>query len=214
MVGSLIPADADLGGVSDPPVVFADDPRATGPAVVFDHQLGSSLATRHVVDHGHRRIGFIAPPRAWANVGPKYDGFESAVSGLEDASVDVRVVSTADFTTDEGLRAATQLLSEPDPPTALVAGSDGLAFGALRAARQLGLRVPEDLAVIGNDGIELGGDLDPPLTTVEVPVAEMGYEATRMLQRLIAGEQLDQARITLEPRILVRRSCGCDRLSP
>lgn len=209
IAGAMVPAEivSDVNG--QPPIVFADFPGAQGPSVLFDHEEGSALATAHMLEHGHRRIGFIAPPRELPSVGPKYDGFERA---LARAGVNFRAElsdTAADFAVESGYRSALRLLTRDAPPTAIVAASDSLAIGTIRAARELAISIPEQLAVVGNDDIASASDTAPPLTTVMAPAAELGSRAIGMLEQLIAGEPLEPASVTLSTQLVVRQSCGC-----
>lgn len=209
VAGAMVPPEIDAVTNRQPPIVFADFPGAPGPSVLFDHERGSALATGHMLEHGHRRIGFIAPPRELPSAAPKYAGYERA---LAHAGVDLRteLIETApDFAVESGHRSALQLLDRDDPPTAIVAASDSLAVGTIRAARELAISIPEELAVIGNDNIASASDTAPPLTTIMTPAAELGSRAITMLEQLIAGQPLEHATITLDTRLVVRRSCGC-----
>ena len=191
-----------------PRMVFADWPGGPAPAVDFDLEAATFLGIRHLLEHGHTRIGLIAPDRSWPNLSPRYAGYEKALraAGLE---ADPRLQAvTPDFAVTSGRAAADHLLHLPQPPTALVTVGDVLAVGAYQAAQQLGLRVPKSLAIVGGDG---SPDLvlDPPLTTVALPARQMGIEAMGMLQRLIAGQPPKPRRRTLHPHLVIGRSCGC-----
>lgn len=208
VVSTMIPADTDLRGPGLPPIVFADYPGAPGPTILFDHHHGSALATEHMLEHGHQRIGFLAPPRALANVAPKYEGYELTMRNAGGVAVGP-VETSADFEIPSSREAALRLLDRPDRPTAVVAASDHHAIGVMHAARRLGLSIPDDVALIGNDDIMVAELLQPALTSIHVPVAEMAQQAMAMLQRLIAGKKLRRARVTLDVRLMARRSCGC-----
>lgn len=209
VAGAMVPAEIEAGINGQPPIVFADYPGAPGPSVLFDHEQGSALATAHMLEHGHRRIGFIAPPRELPSAAPKYAGYERA---LAQAGVALRaqLIETApDFAVESGHRGALRLLDRDDPPTAIVAASDSLAIGTIRAARELGVSIPEELALVGNDNIASASDTAPPLTTIMAPAAELGSRSIGMLEQLIAGQPLEHAAITLGTRLVVRQSCGC-----
>ena len=209
VAGDMVPPEIEAGINGQPPIVFADFPGAPGPSVLFDHEKGSALATAHVLEHGHRRIGFIAPPRELPSAAPKYAGYERA---LAQAGVALRaelIETTPDFAVESGHRGALRLLDRDDPPTAIVAASDSLAIGTIRAARELGVSIPEELALVGNDNIASAGDTAPPLTTIMAPAAELGSRSIGVLEQLIAGQPLEHAAITLGTRLVVRQSCGC-----
>ena len=209
VAGAMVPSEVETGIEGHPPIVFADFPGAPGPSVVFDHDQGSALATGHMLEHGHRRVGFIAPPRELPSAAPKYAGYERA---LVAAGVDLEaelIESTPDFAVESGQRGALRLLDRDDPPTAIVAASDSLAIGTIRAAREVGISIPEELALIGNDNIASSRDTAPPLTTIVAPAAELGSRSIGMLEQLIAGQPLEHSVITLGTRLVIRQSCGC-----
>lgn len=192
-----------------PPIVFIDHPGASRPGVDFDLEDSSYQATSHMIEHGHRLIGYVTPPSVWPNVAPKLAGFQRAMA---EAGREVRselVAGVEDFAIESGYRAAIRLLDHSEPPTGIVVASDALALGAMHAITSRGLRIPEDVALIGNDGIDIGAIVRPSLTTVALPVREAGVEAVAMLQRLIAGERPHPARVVLGVDLVVRETCGC-----
>jgi LacI family repressor for deo operon, udp, cdd, tsx, nupC, and nupG len=94
-------------------------------------------------------------------------------------------------------------------PTAIFAVGDILAFGAMRAVKERGLRIPDDVALVGYNDVEMAAVVEPPLTTVAAPARDVGATAMHMLLRLVAGETVEQAQIVLPTQLVVRRSCGC-----
>jgi LacI family transcriptional regulator len=121
------------------------------------------------------------------------------------------LIRRAEPTSDNGHRAAAELLGLPDPPTALIGFNDKMAVGALRAAREHGLRVPEDLSIAGFDDIELSQATCPPLTTVRQPLAEMGRMAVTLLARLLDRHRLEALHIELATELVPRGSTGTAR---
>ena len=111
----------------------------------------------------------------------------------------------------EGREAGGALLDLPDPPTAIFAFSDNIAIGALRAARERGLRVPEDLSIVGFDDIEHATIVTPALTTVRQPLAEMGRTAVSLLVRLLERQRFETLHVELATRLVVRESTGPPR---
>jgi DNA-binding LacI/PurR family transcriptional regulator len=209
VAGAMVPAGIAVGDAGLPPIVFTDYPDAPGPSVLFDHERGSALATTHLFEHGHRRIGFIAPLRQNPAVEPKYAGYELALTENGIAVEEELIAIASGFSIESGHHAAIELLSQSDPPTAIAAASDSLAIGTIRAARELGISIPGDLALAGNDDITTAGETDPPLTTVVASAKDSGTCAIGMLERLIAGQSLADTTVTLDTRLVVRRSCGC-----
>jgi DNA-binding LacI/PurR family transcriptional regulator len=132
-------------------------------------------------------------------------GYHSALlaAGLP---ITPELVCEANFRIDDGYRAAQQLLSRPNRPTAIFAQNDNMAVGTLRAAQELGLRVPADLSLVGFDDVELASVVSPPLTTVSQPLQEIGRLAVTVLFRQLAGQPLDATRVELSTRLVVRAS--------
>lgn len=201
------------GGVQPtglPPVVAVDIPQADGPAVVLDGESAGEQAAEHLIHaHGHRRIGLVTAPLAFDNVRKVHDGFVRALGrhGIEFPEAFLAVAP--DFAPESGRRAATRLLRAHPEVSAVLAVSDTLAIGVLQAARQLGRQVPETLAVVGYNDIELAAHVAPPLTTVAAPAYEMGEAAMGMLNTLLASGELQPERRVLPTALVVRRSCGC-----
>ncbi|MBM2617077.1 LacI family DNA-binding transcriptional regulator [Actinoplanes sp. LDG1-06] len=187
------------------------DPREQVPrdiaAVSAAHFAGSRSLTAHLTAHGHRRIGLLAGPDNWLASSARRAGH---VSALADAGVllDPRLSIAGEPTVRFGFEAARQLLSQPTRPTALVAFNDKAASGALAAAAQLGLRVPEDLSIAGFDDIDLAQATRPTLTTVRQPLAEMGRIAVGLLMRLLDHHRLDALHVELATELIIRDSTG------
>jgi LacI family transcriptional regulator len=140
----------------------------------------------------------------------RVDGYRSA---LERAGVafDQALVRYGDFQHEGGFARAVELLELPDPPTAIFAGSDQQAFGVYEAARQRGMRIPEDLSVVGFDDLPGARWASPPLTTVRQPLAEMGSVAAQMLGELVEGLPLRSTRVELSTALIVRESTAAPR---
>ena len=175
------------------------------PSVGSTNFAGGMDATAHLIGLGHRRIGLLeGPPEAMVSIA-RLHGYHAALSraGLV---ADPALVRAGAFTFDAGLAAATELLSSPDRPSALFASNDAQALGALEAARTLGLRVPEDLSLVGFDDTPSARRSAPPLTTVRQPFAEMGRTAMRRLLRVADGERLGTPRVELATELIIRKS--------
>lgn len=192
-----------------PPIVYADSPNMPGPSVGFNRVQGAYDIVRHLIDHGHQRIGVISPSEEWSTIADVFRGYRMALdeAGLELYPELVATVET--FAAAEGAAALDRLLSNSSPTTAVFAAGDMLALGAMRRARERGISVPHDMAIAGFGKIEVSSLVDPPLTTVSLPPEEMGMEAMTLLRTSIAGEEVDPHQITLEPHLLIRGSCGC-----
>lgn len=213
--GIIVTAGDLVDGVDTsglPPLVFIDAPRSPGPSIDYDLEGSQYLATAHLIEHGHTRIGFIAPPLWLSMVAPKLAGHLRALeeAGIEpDEHLTVQV-EDFDFTSTAGAHAATRLLGSEDPPTAITTSTDAFAVGAYQTARSLGIRIPDDLAVSSNDDSPSARILDPALTTVSLPIPQAGELAVRSLSQLRNGEALPE-RVVLDVELITRRSCGCNQ---
>jgi DNA-binding LacI/PurR family transcriptional regulator len=188
------------------PVVLVDTflPGSELPAIAPDYRAGARLATEHLLRLGHRRVGFIGARVSYPFGWETHEGYAEALAAAR-VGYDPAQVRRAAI----GVEAATaSLLAMAEPPTALFAVTDAMALGALRAARERGRRVPDDLAVVGMDDIELSAYTDPPLTTVRVAKEEMGRLAAERLIALIEGGGERPAVSMVAGELVVRGSCG------
>lgn len=175
------------------------------PVVSATHLQGARAAMEHLIGLGHRRIGAITGPPGWCATVDRLDGYRSALLAAE-LPVDPELVCEGDFLLEGGYRGASHLIDLAQPPTAIFAFNDTMAIGALRAARERGLRVPQDLSVIGFDGAEVSLMVEPLLTTVRQPLQEMGRVAASLLLRMLDGQPLEAMRLQLATRLVVRDS--------
>ncbi len=157
-------------------LIDIDSPGYEMDSISVDNFSGGKLAAQHLASLGHKRIACISGSiETRYNLG-RLNGFRE---GLMDGGVEVdeALISRADFNTFSGLNVATQLLEKKDRPTAIFCCSDLLAYGAMKAANVKGLKVPEDLSIVGFDDIFLSPYTNPPLTTVRQPIPELTEEA-------------------------------------
>ena len=195
-------------GLAMVPFVTVDWPGCSGPSVELDLGGIGYQAIRHLLDHGHRRIGLITYAAEIANVKPLNEGYHRALqdAGLQrDPNLVARV---GGFDLAAGAEGAFKLMNVPNPPTAIFAITDLMATGAMQAIKASGRSVPGDIALVGFNDIPLAGMLSPPLTTATAPAYAMGQEAMKMLNRLIKGERLKQKRVIFPSHLVVRQSCG------
>jgi len=173
--------------------------------VEVNHELGGSLATRHLLELGHRHIACITGPLALSSAQQRLQGYRKAL--LEaGVTVDRGYEVTGDFTSAQGFAAMHSLLALPKKPTAVFACNDLMAFGALSAAASAGLRVPDDISVIGFDDIALAAFASPSLTTIAQPKHELGELAARLLLDRIAQPDGAHRCEVLQPTLCLRRS--------
>jgi LacI family transcriptional regulator len=185
------------------------DPREPPPdgiaCVAAMHAAGAKLATEHLLLLGHRRIGVIAGAPGWYATEERLAGFRAALAAAG-ILPDDELIAYSDWRIPWGMRAAEQILSLPDPPTAIFGFNDNVAIGALHAAHKRGLAVPDDLSVVGFDDTALAVTVLPQLTSIRQPLAEMGRMGASLLVRLIEGQRVDALRVELATKLVVRES--------
>ncbi|MEV6180085.1 LacI family DNA-binding transcriptional regulator [Streptomyces sp. NPDC052015] len=190
------------------PLVVVDptgSPALDTPAIGAANWAGGLAATEHLLSLGHRRIGLIAGPPRLLCSRARFDGYRAALeaAGL---AVEESLVVPGDFRPESGFTGCTALLDLHEPPTALFAASDQMALGAIEALRRRGLRVPEDMSVVGFDDLPEVRWSSPPLTTVRQPLADMGKLAARTVLSLARGDRPDAPRVELGTELVVRSS--------
>jgi LacI family transcriptional regulator, xylobiose transport system transcriptional regulator len=191
------------------PVVNLDptgEPSHPTPSVGAMNWNGGLAAARHLLELGHRRIAMInGSPAEFVCCRAREDGYRAA---LEAAGVrpDRALVRVAPLYMTGGLAEATELLALPKPPTAIFAANDLQALGVYEAARRAGVRIPEDLSVVGFDDLPFVQWLGPPLTTVRQPLMQMGATAAEMALTMANGRSPDYERIELPTTLMVRQS--------
>lgn len=196
---------ADLLGEGNPPLVLVNN-ELPGPnvfSVRMDNQGGACQAITYLRELGHRRIGFIAGPEGGRSSQERLEGYRQgiAANGLRVAD---ELIVTGSGLPEDGARALAALLRLPEPPTAVLCYNDLTAIGLLAAAHAAGLRVPDDLSIIGYDNIPLSAYTIPPLTTVDQPKETMGRLAVEICLAALNGER--PANAVLAGELIVRGS--------
>lgn len=184
-------------------------PRLGVPSVHIDNEAAAHLAMDHLYGLGHRRLGVITGPL----VSPLSRG---RLRGVNSRAAEQRAerhlsIVHGDFSIESGAACATQLLSRPDPPTAIFCFSDEMAIGVLDYAHQRGLRVPVDLSVMGFDDIRFARYVTPALSTISQPMLEMGTETVRLLLQILTGGKTDRTSVVLPHELIVRASTAAPR---
>jgi DNA-binding LacI/PurR family transcriptional regulator len=192
----------------DIPLVIVDPAGAPGPetpSIGATNWQGGLTATRHLVELGHRRIAMIGGPDGVLCSRARIDGYRTA---LETAGLafDPALVRRGDFHVRSGYRELASLLTLPDRPTAVFAGSDLQALGVYEAARDAGLRIPGDLSVVGFDDLPVARWLTPELTTIRQPLQEMAAAGARLAIALARGLAPEARRLELATSLVVRHS--------
>jgi len=189
-------------------LVNAPDPQTDACGVVVDEELGGYLATRHVLDSGRRRLAYTGGPLTLHAVAQRYAGARRAVEEAGDGAT-LELIETTKLTISEGLALGRSLAErdETHRPTAVISAADALASGCVQALIYAGIRVPDDIAIIGYDNNHFASDSVVPISTVGQPGHEMGRIATELLLEEIRspGDHVHRT-ITLEPQLIARAS--------
>jgi LacI family transcriptional regulator len=176
------------------------------PAVCATNWQGAYNATEYLIEIGHCRIGFITGDMEMAAARNRLAGHQAALR-TQHLSSEPELIRGGQFHYSDGYAATLDLLALSDPPTAIFASNDDMALGAMDALRGQGLRVPDDISVVGFDGIPQAALVHPPLTTVSQPLAKMGRVATQMLLDQLNDPGKPVRRIELPTELIVRGSC-------
>jgi LacI family transcriptional regulator, xylobiose transport system transcriptional regulator len=190
------------------PLVVLDptgEPLHETPSVGATNWTGGLAATRHLLDLGHRRIAMISGPTHWPCCRARLDGYHAAMDAAG-VPVDPELVRVGTLYVEGGLHIAGELLSRPDPPTAIFTANDLQAFGVYEAARLAGVRIPDRLSVVGFDDLPFTQWAGPPMTTVRQPLFQMGARAAELVVALAAGEVIDSNRVEMATTLVVRES--------
>jgi LacI family transcriptional regulator len=188
-------------------VMDRDFPDLVLDVVLADNLQGGVLATQHLISLGHKRIGCLAGPSRINPSSRRLAGYQQALQAAN-LVIDPGLIMNGDFHPESGWELGRAILSQKNPPTAIFACNDLMAMGALRAATELGLRVPDDLALVGYDDIELASYTNPPLTTIKQPKVEMGLATLNFLLTRIHDKQAVPQRSLLPVSLVIRGSCG------
>jgi DNA-binding LacI/PurR family transcriptional regulator len=209
LIASLVLDDAEfeaLGALSCPVGLLGLE-RPGFLSTRIDDVCGAQAAVRHLTSLGHRRIGLIGgdtdDPMSFTPPLRRRDGYRDALAEVG-VDPDPALEVLGYFTIDGGGEAANRLLALPDPPTAIFAESDEMAYGAIRAVRRAGLRVPEDVAIVGFDDHVTAALMD--LTTIRQPVTEQALDIPARLLAVAAGDEANPTDVVLPTQLIVRGS--------
>lgn len=206
VTGSDAVARATLGGINMPLVLLDREVSGvSGDLVEVNHVLGSQMATRHLLELGHPRVACISGPPGLSPSSQRRAGWKDALekAGVERTESDL---ARGDFTARGGYLAMQTLLKRRPRPTAVFACNDLMAFGALAAAREAGIAVPQQLSIVGFDDIDLAAFSAPPLTTVAQPKQQIGTVASDLLLDRVSSGRTDNRQIILDPELRTRAS--------
>lgn len=186
-------------------LVTKDMPGLNADSVKVDDFTGAYQAVKHLVDLGHRHIAFLTEDLNLQSSKERARGYRYALKEA-DIDADSQFCIESVSSVHEGKRHALAMLQADNSPTAIFASNDLLAIGAVQAAKELRLTIPWDLSVIGYDNTLLASIIDPPLTTVSQPIAQMGRQVMDLVIQEVRGEKQDKQRIVLMPELIVRQS--------
>lgn len=204
-----------LLGCAFPTVVIGTSSAGPVSEVDVDNRAAAREAVEHLVGLGHRRIGFIShAPLDFPAASERRRGYLDAVRTAGMQGVDRSLYEAiGDFSEESGYRRAEELLARDPRPTALFAGNDVIAYGAMQAAKDAGLRIPDDLSIVGFDDDYLSRFTNPPLTTVAVPAASLGAEAARLAVATVSHPRAQEpGRLVLSHHLAIRGSSGPPRV--
>ncbi len=193
------------------PVVFLSmEPQPDLSVVAVDNRSGGRMATKHLLDQGQQNVGLITGPLTWWEARQRQSGWEHALKEAE-ITIDHSLVVEGDWKAASGEQGLRRLLEQRPDVDAVFVSNDQMALGALQAARQMGVRVPEDLAIVGFDDIPESVYFHPPLSTIRQDMVELGRRAVIELGHKIEATQQDKAvvepkTISLQPELIVRES--------
>ncbi len=196
-----------------PLVLHGQLPDSEIPSVDVDNCQGARQAVEHLIRLGHRRIGMITnAPLDYVASRQRLEGYRQTLreAGLP---VEESLVRIGNFDEESGYHAMQSLLAQPTPPTAVFVASDMVAMGALKAVWDRGLRVPDDVAIVGFDDLAATRFTIPPLTTVRVPAFQLGHETAEQMMEIIAHGAPAHPHILLPTSLVVRASCGAPATS-
>ncbi|MBM7587333.1 LacI family repressor for deo operon, udp, cdd, tsx, nupC, and nupG [Bacillus pakistanensis] len=181
------------------------------PTVSIDNISSARKITDHLIKQGHQRIAHISGPMNIILGRDRLKGYEQAMTQNR-YEIDQVLVQEGDFSYESGYKLMEKFLALQNPPTAVFAANDEMAIGAIKAIKKHRLSVPEDIAVVGFDDIEMASIIEPELTTVAQPTFEIGSTAMDLLLCLMKKEQLTKKQYVLEDQLVIRQSCGANEM--
>lgn len=176
-------------------------------SVTVDNEGGGLQAVSHLIGLGHRRIAIVSDSLQTASTSERFIGYQKALSG-HDIAFDPQLIGVAGFSREDAYASTLRILSLGERPTAIFSTDAFMTEGALRAIRERGLRVPEDVSIVGFDDVDPRALMNPSVTVVAQPVAELGQQAARLLLEQLAGAERPPAHVDLETELIIRDSTG------
>jgi LacI family transcriptional regulator len=178
------------------------------PCILPDDEGGARLAIEHLIELERGRIAFINGPPNYEATHLRLAGYHRALADHGIAPDRGLVETASDWNQDSGFHLAQQLMQHGEPPDAILCANDDLAAGAILGLTELGVKVPRDVAIVGFDDRPFAAHLPIPLTTVALPLLDMGKEAARKMFAALSGEPLENEELRIPCQLIVRESCG------
>ena len=206
--GVIVVTPAATNFSTNSPVVAIDPNNESPdcPAIISTNRDGALQAMSYLLELGHRRIGFITGRLDLVSANRRLQGYKDSLTKA-DIPLNELLIQIGDYRTETAFECTRTLLSLKDPPTAIFASNDMSAIGVYQAAEVFGLSIPEHLSVIGFDNLQESEFLNPPLTTIDQYITEMGSRATELVVKLIKGEKLEEKVHKIPTQLVVRESC-------
>ncbi|MFB6286698.1 MAG: LacI family DNA-binding transcriptional regulator, partial [Candidatus Bipolaricaulia bacterium] len=177
--------------------------------ILSDNRKGAYEAVTHLIELGHRRIAFIGGVPRISTLTERREGYEQALR-KHDLPVDSALIKDGEHRHERGKRHTEELLALDRPPTALFTGNNLTTLGALSALNTAGVRVPDEMALVGYDDVPWANALNPPPTVIDQPGYEIGRRAAEILLERLADRERAPTVVTLQPKMIVRESCGAN----
>ncbi len=214
LLGTDLPFDVSKSEQKNlPPLVMACEyaPELELPTVHIDNLTSAFEIVNYLTQLGHKRIAQISGPDKAALCQFRHQGYQQALrrAGI---TMNTAFCTTSDFSFEGGAKALRKLLSLPEQPTAIFCHNDMMAIGAIQEAKRLGLRIPQDLSIVGFDDIQFSQYCDPPLTTVSQPRYEIGRQVMLMMLELLKGRDVRAGSRLLETKLVIRNSAAPPRV--
>ncbi len=202
----VTPAATDFS--TDAPIVAIDPNNESPdcPAIIATNRAGALAALNYLIGLGHRRIGHITGRLELVSASRRLEGYKDGLAACG-IPIDEQLIQVGDYSVETAIQCARALLELEDPPTAIFAANDMSAAGIYQVAREKGLRIPEDLSVVGFDNLPESTHIDPTLTTIDQFIMEMGSLAVEMVVKLINGEHPEKNLHEIPTRLVIRDSC-------
>ncbi|MGV8026607.1 MAG: substrate-binding domain-containing protein [Anaerolineaceae bacterium] len=191
------------------PLVFVDRPNVKGYSVLLDGKGSGLKGTQHLIEHGHKKIAMLTGNLSIPTLHAVYLGYQEALekNGL---SLDTRiVVDVKEFSYQAGYLATQQLIENHLLPSAIFAAGDMLAIGCMKALREHAIHVPDDVAIVGYNDIDVCGFVTPSLTSITIPMEKMGEESAKLLLALMNKQDISRQPLMMPTELIIRESCGC-----